>query len=81
MEIKPEKNFCVTWFRYPHGIEGESMESNSREFSTFESARKFLEKRTDVIKGVNWAGGYIEDQNGKMLYDITDQYSITDYRL
>ena len=57
------------------------MESNSREFSTFESARKFLEKRTDVINGVNWAGGYIEDQNGKMLYDITDQYSVTDYRL
>lgn len=81
MKTKPEKTFCVTWFRYPHGIEGENMESNSREFSIFESARKFLEKRMDVIKGVNWAGGYIEDQNGKMLYDITDQYSVTDYRL
>lgn len=72
--------YTVTWHRYPHGIEGEEMTSNSRDFDSFEKALKFLEKRVEIIMSINWAGGYIEDENGNWLYDITDTGETTDNR-
>lgn len=50
MKTKPEKIFCVTWFRYPHGIEGESMESNSREFSPLNLHGNFLKREQTLSR-------------------------------
>jgi hypothetical protein len=72
--------YTATWHRYPHGIEGEEMTSCSRDFDCFVNALNFLTKRVEIIKGINWAGGYIEDENGKWLYNITDSGEHIDYR-
>lgn len=72
--------YTATWHRYPHGIEGEEMTSNSRDFDCFVNALNFLTKRVEIIKGINWAGGYIEDENGNWLYEILDDGSHIDNR-
>lgn len=72
--------YTVTWQRYPHGIEGEAMDCNRRDFDDIEKAIKFLHGRLNHIKSINWAGGYIEDENGKDLYCIYDDGSAEDYR-
>ena len=72
--------YTATWHRYPHGIEGEEMTSCSRDFDCFVNALNFLTKRVEIIKGINWAGGYIEDENGNWLYEILDDGSHIDNR-
>lgn len=70
--------YDVKWFRYPHGIEGEEMIANWREFDSFSKALAFLEKRVAVIRSINWAGGHIEDEKGNWIYDITDCGEVID---
>lgn len=72
--------YTVTWYRYPHGDEGEEMDSNSREFTSFEKALKFLEGRVRLIKSTHWGGGYIEDDNCKLLYDVDYEGNPEDLR-
>lgn len=72
--------YTVTWHRYPHGIEGEEMDCNWREFDDIEKAIRFLHGRVKLIKSVNWAGGYIEDENCKELYAIYDSGESEDLR-
>lgn len=67
--------FTAVWYRYPHGIEGEEMECKSRDFNSFEKAKAFLQGRAKVIKGINWAGGHVEDSNLNWVYELTDDYS------
>lgn len=66
--------YTVTWNRYPHGVEGESMDCKWKEFDSLDKAQAFLIKRSHIIKGIYWAGGYIEDSNGDMVYNITADY-------
>lgn len=72
--------YDVKWFRYPHGIEGEEMIANRREFDSFPKALAFLEKRVEIIRSINWAGGHIEDVKGNWIYDITDCGEVIDNR-
>jgi hypothetical protein len=62
----------VYWYRYPHGIEGEAMESKSRDFTDYGKAVAFLEKRHDIIGGIYWAGGRVENEDGFVRYELTD---------
>ena len=62
----------VYWYRYPHGIEGEAMESKSRDFADYGKAVAFLEKRHDIIGGIYWACGRVENEDGFVRYELTD---------
>lgn len=62
---------------YPHGIEGESMDCTFKEFDTIEKAINYAHR---YAKGVRFAGVQIEDENGKLLYEITSNSEIYDYR-
>lgn len=73
-----EKIYTVTWFRYPHGIEGECMDCKSREFDSLEKAIAFLHRRCEIIMSINWAGGYVEDERGREIYTIFDDGSVED---
>ncbi len=64
--------YTVVWYRYPHGIEGEGMDSKWREFDDLNKAMNFLDGRYDRIRGIYWAGGYVEDENGKWVYEINN---------
>ena len=73
--------YTVFWFRYPHGIEGEAMDCNTKEFTDAEKAIQFLRGRLMRIKSLNWAGGYVqEDETGKELYSIDDEGCAEDFR-
>lgn len=74
------KYIIVYWHRYPHGVQGEEMTACCREFDSLKEAIAFLEKRFYRIKSINWAGGYIEDNNGNWIYDITDCGDVSDSR-
>lgn len=62
--------YTVHWCRYPHGHEEEAMENKYKEFDNLDKAIKFLLGRLHTIKSVNWAGGWIEDEQGKWVYVI-----------
>ena len=62
--------YTVYWYRYPHGMEDEAMTANWRDFDSLEKAINFLDGRAKLIKSINWAGGHVEDENRKWLYEI-----------
>lgn len=70
------RKFEVTWFRFEHGHEWDAMLSKSRTFNTYDKAKSFLLKRMQVISGLYWAGGMIEDEKGNNLFDITSEGAI-----
>ena len=68
--------YTTTRFFYPHGIEGEEMDNTVKEFETIEKAIKYAHRYNT---GVRFAGLQIEDENGKLVYEITsnnDTYDI-----
>lgn len=64
-------------FFYPKGIEGEAMDCTYKEFDTIEKAIKYAHRYT---KGLRFAGLQIEDNNGKLVYEITSDNEVIDYR-
>lgn len=72
--------YTVTWHRHPNGIEGEEMTYCWRDFQDLEKAIAFLNKRVMLIKSINWAGGYIEDETGDLIYEIDDEGDAFDNR-
>ena len=71
------KVYTATRFFYPHGIEGESMDNTVKDFEDIEKARKYAHR---YAKGVRFAGVQIESENGKLLYEITSDSEVCDYR-
>ena len=69
--------YYTTRYFYPHGIEGEEMKYTSKEFDTFEKAQKYAHR---YAKGVRFAGVEIEDEEGKVIYEITSSNDAYDYR-
>ena len=67
--------YTVTWYRFPNGIEGEAMDSKSRDFDNLEKAVAFARRRAEIIRGIYWAGAFVEDENGNEILNITDGYS------
>lgn len=76
---KPTKNdttYTVTRFYYPHGIEGESMETTVKEFDTLEKAIKHAHR---YAKGIRFAGVWIENQSLELVYEITSDFEAIDH--
>jgi septation ring formation regulator EzrA len=69
--------YITTRFYYPHGIEGEEMKTTVKEFDTIEKAIKYAHRYNS---GVRFAGIQIEDENGKLVYEITSGNDTYDYR-
>lgn len=69
--------FNVIRFFYPNGNEGESMDNTVKEFDTMNRAIEYCHR---YAKGTRFAGVVIEDANGKMLYEITSDGDVNDYR-
>ncbi len=69
--------FTTTRYFYPHGIEGESMDCTWKEFDTIEKAIKYCHRYTN---GLRFAGVQIEDEEGNLLYEITSDQELIDYR-
>jgi len=69
--------YTTTRFFYPHGIEGEEMDNTVKEFETIEKAIKYAHRYNT---GVRFAGLQIEDENGKLVYEITSNNDTYDYR-
>lgn len=69
--------FTVTRFFYPHGIEGEAMNYTSKDFTDIEKAIKYANR---YAKGKRFAGVQVEDENGKMFYEITSDFEMIDHR-
>ena len=69
--------YTVTWWRYPHGIEGEEMDCKSKDFNNLEKAIAFANAKAERIRGLYWAGCWVEDEvHSKPVYEITDGYEI-----
>lgn len=62
---------------YPHGIEGESMDCTFKEFDTIEEAIKYADR---YARGLRFAGVQVEDENGNIIYEITSDSNVFDYR-
>lgn len=69
--------FATTRHFYPNGIEGEAMDCTFKEFSEIEKAIKYAHR---YAKGIKFAGVQIEDESGKILYEITSDFDVCDYR-
>lgn len=70
------KFYTTRWY-YPHGIEGENMQITDKEFDDIEKALKYAHRYN---KGIRFAGIEIEDEKGNMVYEITSDGDIFDYR-
>lgn len=64
-------------FFYPHGIEGEAMDNTTKEFDNIDKAIKYCHRYN---KGLRFAGVQIESENGTLLYEITSDNDMYDYR-
>ena len=64
-------------FFYPRGIEGEAMDYTYKEFDTIDKAIKYAHRYTN---GLRFAGLQIEDENGKLIYEITSDQEVIDHR-
>lgn len=62
---------------YPHGIEGEEMDCTFKEFDSIDKAITYAHRYT---KGIRFAGVKIESEEGKLLYEITSDGDVIDYR-
>lgn len=70
--------YTVTRSYYPHGVEGECMENNTKDFEDIEKAIKYAHR---YAKGTRFAGVRVEDEKGKLLYEITSDSDAYDYRI
>lgn len=75
--IEDKQMFTTTRYFYPHGIEGESMDNTVKEFDNIEKAIVYCHR---YATGVKFAGVQIEDENGKVIYEISSDYETYDYR-
>jgi uncharacterized membrane protein YkoI len=69
--------FHTTRHFYPSGIEGSKMDCTFKEFDTIEKAIKYAHRYT---KGLRFAGIQIEDEKGNLIYEITADQDVFDYR-
>lgn len=53
------------------------MDCTIKEFDTMEQALKYAHR---YAKGLRFAGIQVEDENGKLLYEITSDFNVYDYR-
>lgn len=69
--------FTATRFFFPHGNEDESMNTTIKEYNTIEKAINYAHR---YAKGIRFAGVEIEDEKGKLIYEILSDGTVTDYR-
>lgn len=69
--------YRTTRYYYPRGIEGESMQCTWKYFDTIEKAIKYCKRYT---KGLRFAGVQIEDDDLNLLFEITSDQELFDYR-
>ena len=69
--------YLTTRFFYPHGIDGESMECTIKKFERMDKAIKYAHR---YAKGLRFAGLQIEDEDARLLYEITSDFNVYDYR-
>jgi len=62
--------YTVNWHRYKYGNESDPMIGDFKYFANKEDAIVFLEKKANRIRGIYWAGGYVEDSTGNTIYEI-----------
>lgn len=72
--------YTAFWNRYPHGIEGEEMATSYKFFADAQKAIDFLNGRHEKIKSVNWAGGYVTDNEQNTIYQIWSDGEAEDHR-
>ena len=68
--------FITTRFYFPNGVEGEIMKTTVKEFDSFEKALKYCNR---YAKGIKFAGCIIENEDGKLLYEINDNGDVNNY--
>lgn len=69
--------FFTTRYFFPHGIEGESMNTTFKQWDNLENAIDYCHR---YAKGIRFAGVSLEDENGNLIYEISDNGIITDNR-
>jgi len=69
--------FTTTRHFYSKDIEGETMGCTFKEFININKAIAYAHK---YAKGLRFAGVQIEDENGKLLYEITSDFETIDHR-
>lgn len=62
---------------FKYGNEGDEIEITIKEHQTFEKALRYAERYS---VGIRFAGVQIEDEKGKLLYEITSNQEVIDYR-
>lgn len=70
--------FTTTRHFYPKKIEGEAMDCTFKEFPNVEKAIAYANR---YAKGLRFAGVQIEDENGKIVYEITSDFEVIDKRI
>lgn len=70
--------YITTRFFFPHGIEGEAMDNTVLEWESLGKAIAYCHR---YDKGLRFAGVQVEDKNGKLIYELTDNGVVTDNRL
>jgi len=69
--------YTTTRYFYPRKIEGEQMDCTFKEFADIDKAIKYAHR---YAKGLRFAGIQIEDENGKVIYEITSDFETIDRR-
>lgn len=69
--------YNTTRFFFPHGNEEEAMDCAFKSFPTIEKAIAYAHRYS---KGIRFAGCQIEDESGKLVYELLDNGTVTDYR-
>lgn len=62
---------------FPHGIEGEEMDCTWKEWNDLDKAIAYCHR---YAKGVRFAGVIVEDEDGNLIYELTDNGIVTDNR-
>ncbi len=69
--------YSTTRFFFPHGREDEAMDCTFKEFKTIEKAIAYAHRYSG---GVRFAACQIEDENGKLLYEVLGSGIVEYYR-
>lgn len=73
--------FTANWYRYPNGIEGETMQYQSKQFNDVDAAIDFIVKKAAKTRGIYFAGANVEDSEYNVVYEITSDYQVSDFRI
>ena len=76
LEVKPSM-YMTTRFFYPHKDPEEAM---SCTFKTFKTIDKAIQYANRYSVGLLFAGVQIQDENGKLVHEVTEDQDIYDYR-